>query len=302
MKRWQQWFGLPDQTIYLQKLMESLLAMAWFVEARDPYTGGHLWRVSRYARLLADAAGLSEVDAARVSLGGFLHDLGKVGVPDAILRKPGTLTSQEYALVQTHPDIGLRMLAEHPLSALVADAISKHHERPDKQGYPYGLAADQIPLDGRIIGICDAFDAMTSRRPYRVGMSANDALAILVSGTGQQFDEYFVEIFVGLGKHHELDAVIRHSDDGIPLQTCPMCGPTLVLKREQADGSLIYCRNCSGEFEVRFNSLHTLSANPTGRKGNAEQLEPELDSTLVSRTVRSMAVIFPLIDLTALPH
>lgn len=302
MKRWQQWFGRPDQTIYLRKLMESLLAMAWFVEARDPYTGGHLWRVSRYARLLADAAGLGEVDAARVSLGGFLHDLGKVGVPDAILRKPGKLTPQEYELIQTHPDIGLRMLAGHPLSALVADAVSKHHERPDKQGYPFGLAADQIPLDARIVGICDAFDAMTSHRPYRAAMPTKDALAVLLSGAGQQFDADLVKLFVQLGDHHELDAVIRHSDDGIPLQTCPMCGPTLVVKRGQAEGSMIYCHNCSREFEVTFDGSHTPSAVPTGRKGNAAQLEPDLDSALVSRTVRSMAAVLPLIELTAPPY
>lgn len=113
----QRWFN-DDSEQYPQKLMESLLVMAWFVEARDPYTGGHLWRVSRYAKLLSEAIRLPESDVARVTLGGFLHDLGKIGVPDAILRKPEPLTGQEYEQIKTHPEIGLRMLAGHPLGAI----------------------------------------------------------------------------------------------------------------------------------------------------------------------------------------
>lgn len=97
-------------------LLASLLTMAWFVEARDPYTGGHLWRVSRYARLLAEAAGFNDADAARISLGGFLHDLGKVGVPDAILCKPDRLSDAEYVVIKTHPSVGLRLLSGHPLA------------------------------------------------------------------------------------------------------------------------------------------------------------------------------------------
>lgn len=100
-----------------RELLKNLLAMAWFVEARDPYTGGHLWRVSRYARLLADRAGLAEAETARVSIGGFLHDLGKIGVPDAILRKPGALTDDEYAVMKTHPDVGMAHAGGAPLAA-----------------------------------------------------------------------------------------------------------------------------------------------------------------------------------------
>ena len=150
---WQKWFETtvvksespmsPDNSV--RQLMASLLSMAWFVEARDPYTGGHLWRVSRYARLLADAEGLSQADAATISIGGFLHDLGKIGVPDAILRKPDRLLEDEYAIIRTHPDIGLRMLAGHPLARLVSDAVGLHHERPDGKGYPRGLKAAAIP-------------------------------------------------------------------------------------------------------------------------------------------------------------
>lgn len=174
MNLWQQWrarlhHGIkPDieANAYLRQLMASLLAMAWFVEARDPYTGGHLWRVSRYARLLAEETGLPAAEVAQVSVGGFLHDLGKIGVPDAVLRKPSRLTEEEYAVIKTHPDLGLRMLARHPLAAFVGDAVGMHHERPDGLGYPNGLTTENIPVAARIVGICDAFDAMTTALPH----------------------------------------------------------------------------------------------------------------------------------------
>ncbi|WP_339667868.1 HD-GYP domain-containing protein [Dasania marina] len=294
MRFWQRWFNNDDTALYPQRLMESLLAMAWFVEARDPYTGGHLWRVSRYAYLLASAVKCSEADVARISLGGFLHDLGKIGVPDAILRKPDRLTDEEYAMIKTHPDIGLRMLAGHPLATLVAEAVGKHHEQPDGTGYPNGLKREQIPIDARIVGICDAFDAMTSHRPYRAGMSQQKALSILESGAGSQFDSELVAAFVQLGQRGDLQAIIAHSDDGIPLRSCPMCGPTLAIRREQVAGEHIYCRNCSGEFELAASAEHQLHAIPTGKTGSAADLEPQADTALITRTVRELVAALPL--------
>lgn len=293
---WQRWLG-NDDGLYPQKLMESLLAMAWFVEARDPYTGGHLWRVSRYAWLLAQAVGLPEVDIARISLGGFLHDLGKIGVPDAILRKPEQLTEEEYAVIKTHPDIGLRMLAGHPLATLVTESVSKHHERPDGEGYPYGLSGEQIPLDARIVGVCDAFDAMTSHRPYRAGMPEQKALSILKAEAGLQFDAVLVDAFIQLGQQRKLSPIMGHSDDGIPLRSCPMCGPTLAIRREQTAGEKVYCRNCSGEFELSLDDENWLQATPTGKTGNAQDLEPEADTALIARTVREIVERLPLAGL-----
>ena len=277
-------------------LLASLLTMAWFVEARDPYTGGHLWRVSRYARLLAEAAGLSDADAARVSLGGFLHDLGKVGVPDAILRKPDRLTDDEYSIIKTHPSVGLRMLSGHPLARLVSDAVLLHHERPDGQGYPRGLAGAAIPAMARMVGICDAFDAMTSQRPYRAGMQRDHALAIIQEFRGTQFDDRFAKLFIALGEAGRLDHVIGHSDEGIPLQSCPMCGPTLVLRREQQAGEHLYCRNCSGEFLLEAQA-GKLRATPTGQQGQAPDLEPDGDAALIARTVRAAVAALPVADL-----
>lgn len=277
-------------------LLASLLTMAWFVEARDPYTGGHLWRVSRYARLLAENAGFGNADAARIGLGGFLHDLGKVGVPDAILRKPDRLSDDEYAVIKTHPDIGMRMLSGHPLRQLVSDAVLLHHERPDGHGYPRGLSGEAIPEMARIVGICDAFDAMTSHRPYRAGMPRDRAIAIIRQFRATQFDAHFADIFIALGEAGRLDHVMGHSDDGIPLQSCPMCGPTLVVRREDTEGNHLFCRNCGGGFTLQKQD-GSLVAVPTGKQGSPVDLEPESDTALIARTVRTAVEALLMADL-----
>lgn len=120
----------------LESLLRSLYAMSLLVEARDPYTGGHLWRVSQFSRLIALDMGLESSEVARITLGGFLHDLGKIGIPDSILNKRDKLTDEEYAVIKTHPTIGSRLLSGHPLRDLVDVAVTMHHETPDGRGYP----------------------------------------------------------------------------------------------------------------------------------------------------------------------
>lgn len=280
-------------------LLASLLVMAWFVEARDPYTGGHLWRVSRYAQLLAEAAGHDEAVVARIALGGFLHDLGKIGVPDAILRKRGPLVADEFAVIRTHPQVGARLLAGHPLAGVVRTAVLSHHERPDGAGYPHGLAGHAIALDARVVGICDAFDAMTSARPYRRGMAVAEALAALVAGAGRQFDAQLCELFVELGRTGTVHHIVGHSDDGIPLHECLMCGPTLVRRREDAPGDRLYCRNCGGEYELGKGADGQLDAVATGKAGLAVQLEPAADNALIRRLIDEVADRIALPDLLA---
>lgn len=290
LKDFGQFFGGNDQdkTRYQEDLLSSLLVMAWMVEARDPYTGGHLWRVSRYSRLLASELDLPEDDVARISLGGFLHDLGKVGVPDQILNKKDRLTDEEYEVIKTHPDVGWRMLAGHPLARLAEAAIRAHHETPDGRGYPRGLAGAEIPLDGRIVGICDAFDAMTSTRPYRRGMPVEKALSIIDENLGRQFDQTFGERFMALGQRGALNHIAGHSDDGIPLHECMMCGPTLVLRKGQQAGDHVYCRSCSGEY-VTAVEQGQLVTKPTGQTGKPQDVEPEADTELIGRLVRESA-------------
>ncbi len=277
-----------NQARHQEDLLTSLLVMAWMVEARDPYTGGHLWRVSRFARLLAADAGLPEAVVARIAVGAFLHDLGKISVPDHILGKKDRLTDQEYEVIKTHPEVGWRLLAEHPLAPLAEAALRAHHETPDGKGYPLGLSGIAVPLDARIVGICDAFDAMTSTRPYRRGMPIAMALSIIEENLSRQFDREFGERFIALGHAEQLDHIVGHSDLGIPLHECAMCGPTLVVKRGQKSGEHIYCRNCTGEYltESRAGRLVTV---PTGRMGTPKDLEPEADSALIAGIVRESA-------------
>jgi len=273
--------------------------MAWMVEARDPYTGGHLWRVSRYAELLAEALGWPPADIARVAIGGFLHDLGKIGIPDAILTKREPLVDDEYEVIRTHPDIGARLLAGHPLAALVCDAVLCHHERPDGKGYPRGRSGSTIPADARLVGICDAFDAMTSTRPYRVGMAIDTALGIVRANLGTQFDTEFGAAFLSLEGLGVLEHVAGHSDDGIPLQTCMMCGPTLVLTREHRPGDHVYCRSCGGEYVVRADVDQPMAVEATGRHGDAAAREPQADLALIGHVVRDTAGRVPLAQMLA---
>lgn len=271
-----------------EKILASLLVMAWVVEARDPYTGGHLWRVSRFSRLLAERAGLPDDQSARIAIGGFLHDLGKVGIPDAILGKKGKLTDAEYEVIKTHPEIGRRMLAGHPFSALAMDAVFMHHETPDGRGYPSGLKKGEIPAVARIVGICDAFDAMTSTRPYRRGMPTEQALGIIRDNLGRQFDGEFGEHFVKLGNTADLHHIVSHSDEGIPLRECLMCGPTVVVQRESSPGDRVYCRSCGTEYRLEGEGLDIV---PTGSTGDAAALEPNPDYDLITRLVANSARI-----------
>ena len=299
-KLFDRWFDfncpeLPDLGDYSTDLLASLLTMAWLVEARDPYTGGHLWRVSMYAKLLAERAGFNDVDASRISLGGFLHDLGKVSVPDEILRKPDALTAGEYAIIKTHPEMGIRMIAGHPLAGLVSDAIGHHHERPDGHGYPGRLLDSAIPEVAKVVGICDAFDAMTSERPYRHGMPVVEASTIIRKLSGAQFSSRYAALFVAMCEEGLFDAIVGHSDHGIPLQVCPRCGPTLTMRREQGAGAKIYCHSCGAEFILEASGGNPV-AKPTGLMGTASQLQIEADTALVARTVRALAAMFPMID------
>lgn len=270
---------------HIEHLLKSLFVMASMVEARDPYTGGHLWRVSQYSRMLAKDGGLPSTDIARIALGGFLHDLGKIAVPDAILNKPDKLTVEEYDIVKTHPDIGSRLLADHPLAELARPAVLSHHEMPNGRGYPQGLSGTQISLDASIVGVCDAFDAMTSTRPYRKGMPAGVALDIIRANLGGQFHAVWGARFIRLGEAGHLDHIVGHSEPGIPLQYCPMCGPTIVVSRHHRTGDHVYCRHCGGEAEVRREGTH-LSISPTGRRGSVKDMEPEIDNSLLDDLVQ----------------
>lgn len=177
----------------------AVRALAEAVDAKDEYTRGHSQRVAEYARKLAHAAGHDEGFVELVYVTGTLHDVGKIGVPDEILKKTGKLTDAEFAMVKLHPELGERIVSQIPQLKETLAGIRNHHERWDGRGYPDGLAGEQIPILARILAVADTFDAMTSDRPYRPGMPIGRALDEIERGAGTQFDpEYairFVELF-----------------------------------------------------------------------------------------------------------
>lgn len=176
--------------------LQGVQALVEALEAKDAYTRGHSARVSAYAGTLARTLGLSEKDTLLIELGAELHDVGKIGVREAVLLKPASLEPVEYDHLMQHTTIGATILA--PLlenAPAVLDVVRWHHERLDGAGRPDGLAGDDIPMHTRVVSVADSFDAMTSARPYRPALSATAALAELEHCSGSQFDAAVVEAF-----------------------------------------------------------------------------------------------------------
>jgi putative nucleotidyltransferase with HDIG domain len=178
--------------------VEFVGSLASALDARDQYTAGHSRRVSDLACATARALGLDPEDLDRIRIGALLHDIGKIGIADSILQKPCGLTSEEFSIVKTHPEIGRRILGRVNGFAPYLDAVELHHENWDGSGYPWGRRGEETPLAARIIHISDAFDAMTTGRPYRSGMSPKEAIGILRKFRGSQFDRNIVDVFAGV--------------------------------------------------------------------------------------------------------
>ncbi len=183
-----------------QDLQDSFVAtvraLAQAVDAKDSYTAGHSSRVTDYSMIIATEMGLGADELRRVRLAGLLHDVGKIGIRDSVLGKPGALDEDEYIVMKGHPSVGAAILKPVEQLADVVPGVLHHHERFDGRGYPDGLKADEIPLMGRIIGVADAFDAMTSDRVYRPRLSDETALAELRKHSGTQFDSKMVKAFL----------------------------------------------------------------------------------------------------------
>ena len=156
---------------------------------------GHSERVAFYAQRLGEELGLDKQALERLYLTGLLHDIGKIGVDDAILRKPARLDDEEFAKINRHPESGWAILHGLEHLSYVLPGVLHHHEKFDGSGYPDGLAGENIPLDGRILAVCDAYDAMTSDRPYRQGMAHEKAESILRNGAGSHWDPELVTAF-----------------------------------------------------------------------------------------------------------
>jgi putative nucleotidyltransferase with HDIG domain len=184
------------------------------LEAKDRYVCGHSRRVRGYAAAIGRRLSLGADEIEQLSLAALLHDIGKISLPDSILLKPGALTEEEFAAVRMHTWRGERMLAEAPDMEDVAAAVRHHHEDYDGTGYPGGLEGERIPLHSRIIRVADAYDAMTSPRPFRDALSHEEAVAELIAGSGTQFDPKVVSAFCGLEALAKIRAHIARGDFG----------------------------------------------------------------------------------------
>jgi putative two-component system response regulator len=183
----------------LDNAEQMLFAVAQAVEARDGVTGEHCARLSRLAVRLGEALGVDGDGRRALYRAGYLHDIGKVGIPDAVLRKPGPLDEQEWAVMRTHVEIGVEICAPLRTFRPVLPIIRHHHERYDGHGYPDGLCGEDIPYLARVFQVADAFDALTSERPYRGALDPAQALEILATETGKgRWDAQVVRLFTEL--------------------------------------------------------------------------------------------------------
>jgi putative nucleotidyltransferase with HDIG domain len=186
----------------------TIRALAMLLDARDPYTAGHSERVSALSVAVGRQLELSEDDVEVLRLGALLHDIGKVGVPDDVLRKPGALTAEEFEAIKLHPALGARILRSVPFLAPHIPIVELHHERPDGSGYPHQFRGEEIPLLARIVHVTDAFDAMTSARAYRPARSTAEALRELWRCAGAEFDAEVVQALAGALPSIELSSAI----------------------------------------------------------------------------------------------
>ena len=200
--------------------LEFVGSLANALDARDPYTAGHSSRVSQLSCAAASALQLSPDEIERIRIGALLHDVGKIGIADSVLQKPGRLTDEEFAIVKQHPVIGRRILEGVQGFAPYLAAVEFHHENWNGTGYPTGQSGEETPIEARIIHVSDAYDAMTTDRSYRRGMTHERAISILAENAGTQFDPHIVDIFVNLPresltKHAAVFAIPDHMEQPV---------------------------------------------------------------------------------------
>lgn len=183
----------------LEKIsMQIMKALSGAIDAKDTYTKGHSIRVAEYSREIARRIGLSEKAQDDIYMIGLLHDVGKIGVPDAIINKPAKLTDEEYAVIKQHPGMGAEILKNITEFPKLGTGARWHHERYDGRGYPDGISGQEIPMEARIIAIADAYDAMSSRRSYRNVLPQAQVRSEVEKGKGTQFDPVYAEIMLNM--------------------------------------------------------------------------------------------------------
>ena len=199
--------------------LQLIRGLAQAIDAKDPYTAGHTSRVAQYSVRIASALGLDDATRREIEHGALLHDIGKIGVPDAVLSKPGPLDADEWEAMRRHPLVAIAILEGVELSPIVISMVRHHHENLDGTGYPDHLSGDELPLAARIARVADAFDAMTSDRPYRDALSLTAARGELRRNAGTQFCPEIVDAFEGLIDRGQLERVLGRRDDAARRRT-----------------------------------------------------------------------------------
>lgn len=179
-----------------QAYLETVTILANSIEGRDPYTFGHVERVTRYARWMGEALNWSSKRMRGLEFGARLHDIGKIVVPDDVLKKPGPLSQTEWDLMQQHPTRGVKIIHEIKLLRETIPYILCHHEKWDGTGYPSHLKGDEIPVEGRLLAIVDVFDALTTARPYRTARPLEDVVSVMKRSAGIHFDPFLIGVFL----------------------------------------------------------------------------------------------------------
>ena len=187
---------------------QAIDTLAEIAEFKDSTTGKHINRLGAYTTKVALAMGVSESEAELYGQAAMLHDVGKVGIPDKILQKPGRLTEQEFEVMKQHAEIGAQILSHSDNTKMAQGVALYHHERWDGKGYPRGIPSEELPLITRIVAVVDVFDALVSKRPYKEAWSTDKAMAAILDGAGSQFDPKVVETFVSLYNQGELDDIL----------------------------------------------------------------------------------------------
>jgi putative nucleotidyltransferase with HDIG domain len=206
-----------QNALYLGQLQRSykdtIRALAKTIDARDPYTVGHNWRVSRLAVTLASCLDWSAEEVGAAELGGILHDIGKIGVPDSVFLKQEKLAEEEWQVMKQHPEIGAKMIVGIDFLEQIIPYVLYHHEHWDGSGYPYGLKQGEIPKEGRLLLVCDAFDAMTTTRPYRKALEPEVAIEELRRGMTKQFDPKYVNGFMNAWENGNIAAALKEREE-----------------------------------------------------------------------------------------